>query len=167
MKDLNQVCEECFSILDNLKIPYTPGTTISYNGRLTRKWGYCRKSGNNSFTISIASILGQDDIPEKTIKSVILHELLHTCPGCFNHGKQWKKYCKIIREIYGIKIRTTSDAESMKVKQHYYIKCRRCKIKITYAMKPRNIERQCPICGSKKLSCFYKDENEKQRLWKR
>lgn len=166
MKDLKKIIEECFAILDDLQIPYDKNVTIKYNGRITKKWGYCRKL-KLGFEISIAKVLGYSDTPDKTIKSVLLHELLHTCPDCFNHGKQWKKYAKLIKKRYNIKISTTSNAEDMGINPHYYIKCRKCDVKAWYPMKPRNMEQRCPVCNSKKLSCFYKNKGIKELIWKR
>lgn len=167
MKNLEKLYQNCCEMCGNLSIPYAKDTPISWNGRITKKWGYSRKHSDGTFSISISSALRESDIPDNALISVILHELLHTCPGCFDHGKQWKKYGKMIKDAYGIKIRTTSDAYDMGIPQRYYIKCRRCEIKIPYAIKPRNTKRTCPVCKSKRLTCFYKDERGKQKIWKR
>ena len=37
-------------------------------------------------------------------KNFLMHELLHAIPGCFNHGKTWKKYVLNINEKYGFRI---------------------------------------------------------------
>lgn len=166
MKNLDNLVSECFYICDMLNIPYSQSISISWNGRITTKWGYCRKIGEE-YQISIAIRLSEDTISDETTKSVILHEILHTCSGCMNHGKLWKSYCKKIRENFGIKIKTVTSAEELNVSNKYIIKCRRCGYKIRYAMRPRNVERNCPVCGSKKLSCFEKTEDGKIKLWKR
>lgn len=166
MKDLKKITQECFFILDDLQIPYDKQVSIKYNGRISSKWGYCRKL-YPGFEISIASVLGYSDTPDKAIKSVLLHELLHTCPKCFNHGKLWNRYAKQIKDKYKIKIRNVSTAEDMNITPHYYIKCRKCDVKAYYPMRPRNIERRCLVCNSKKLSCFYQYNGFKERIWKR
>ena len=84
-----------------------------------------------------------------------------------NHGKLWKHYCKEIKAVFGIKIKTTISAEELDVSEKYIIKCRKCGYKVKYAMRPRNAERYCPICGSKKLTCFEKTDEGKIKLWKR
>jgi len=164
---LEEIVTECLQITQALHIPVSTDTPVQYNGRIRRKWGYCKRLPNGTFEISVARVLGEEDVPKKTLMSTILHELLHTCPGCFNHDKLWKSYGKAIKKAYGIKIRTTSDAEDMKVESCYYIKCRACKEKIWYPMKPVNRKQQCPVCGSEKLSCFYKKNEEKIKIWKR
>lgn len=167
MRNLDEITEECLNMVRTLHIPIKEDTPVKYNGRIRKKWGYCKRTSDNTFEISISTALGEDDVPKKSLMSTILHELLHTCPGCFNHGKLWKSYAQAIKKEYGIHIRTSSDAETMKIKPHYYVKCRKCKVKMWNTMKPANKEGRCPICGSKKLSCFYKKDGVKERIWKR
>ena len=165
MRDLDACVLECKKVLDELKIPYRK-FHYSYNGRIRNKWGYCRKV-LDEFQIEIAIRLSETDVPKKTLLSVLYHEILHTCPGCFNHGKNWKEYGKLIKKKTGIQIYETSSADDMKVDSHYYVKCRKCKMKIWQPMKPRNDHKPCPYCGSHKTSCFFKEKGkEKIRIWK-
>ena len=149
MKDLILLVNESYEILNSLNIPYYDRNFVNFkwNGRISTKWGYCRKV-NNGFEISICSRLGEDDIKRKKILSVILHEILHTCPGCFNHGAQWKTYGKLIKINYGIKIKKESSAEELNVPYKYILKCKNCKTKYYYAMKPRLTNKKCKICNS-------------------
>lgn len=94
MKDLDSLIFDCFRICNALEIPFSDNISIVWNGRITRKWGYCRKI-RDTYQISIATRLSEDAVPDEKTKSVILHEILHTCPGCMNHGKLWKHYCKL------------------------------------------------------------------------
>lgn len=41
---------------------------------------------------------------EKIIQMTIVHELLHTCEGCFNHGAKWKYYAEVMNNKYGYQI---------------------------------------------------------------
>lgn len=167
MKNLEEYVERSQALLDSLKIPYRLAH-VSYNGRITRKWGYCRKVDSNHYEISIATVLGDDDSPDESLFSVLLHEYLHTCPGCFNHGKKWKKYAKYIKSSVGIKIKQSQTADSLGIDSKYYVKCRRCKQKTWYTFRPRNQEQVCPYCNSRKLTCFYKEKGkDKERIWKR
>ena len=38
------------------------------------------------------------------LKNFLMHELIHTIPGCFNHGKNWKKYIIDLNEKHGFRI---------------------------------------------------------------
>lgn len=167
MKDLDTLCLYCTGVLDSLNIPYDRNVSVKYNGRISRKWGYCRKLPQGHFEISVSVVLGEDDAPDKAIKSVIFHELLHTCPGCMNHGKKWKEYARVVSKITGVRIRAVSDAESMKIKEKYIVKCRKCKYKMRFPMRPRDCKRYCPVCGSSRLSCYTKENGQKIKIWKR
>ena len=89
MKDLDSLIFDCFRICNALEIPFSDNISIVWNGRITKKWGYCKKI-RDAYQISIATRLSEDTVPDEKTKSVILHEILHTCPGCMNHGKLWK-----------------------------------------------------------------------------
>ena len=62
--------------------------------------------------IYMGHIVIADEIKEEATFNTMIHELLHTCPNCMNHGKEWKKWADIINKntVYNIK-RTTSSAE--------------------------------------------------------
>ena len=175
---LEMSVEKSLHICDELGIPYSRNIReIKVNNRITTKWGYCKIVGllspstggiteNRIFDIHIAGILLKEDITEKQLLSVLLHEILHTCPGCFNHGRQWKAYKKLIKKNTGIKIYKVASTEDMDMKPHYYIKCQKCGTKTKYPMRPRHVKRRCLVCGSKKFSCFYKEkEKGKQLVW--
>lgn len=151
--NLQEYINECYLILDNLNIPYYDKTLVvfKWNNRISTKWGYCRKNNDNTFTIAISSCLREDNIKHKKVLSVILHEILHTCPGCFNHGELWTSYAKQINQHYNIKIRETSSAKELKVPYKYIVKCKNCKIKIAFALKPSMTNRKCPYCHSSNL----------------
>ena len=50
---------------------------------------------------------------EKSVRNTIIHELLHTCPDCLNHGPKWQKYAAVVnaKMSYDIK-RCGGDKES-------------------------------------------------------
>ena len=66
--------------------------SITENSRARKKLGCCkmyRKDGYIAYKLEISTQLSGED--DRTVKEVILHELLHTCPGCQNHGEKWKQ----------------------------------------------------------------------------
>ena len=73
------------------------------------------------------------DAGEQEIKNVLAHELLHTCPGCYNHGMRWKAYAAKINNMYGYNITSTTTYEKIglqkpekKVNYKYKIECTKC-----------------------------------------
>ena len=68
--------------------------------------------------------------------NTIAHELIHTCYGCFNHGKRFKYYCDKIN-LLGYNVTTTYKGKEVTQIQNeakYRVMCENCKTKM-YRMK--------------------------------
>lgn len=92
--------------------------TLCINTRTRKRLGACIRNktaaGRKSFTIEIsASILECDD---EQICTIIAHELLHTCRGCFDHGKKWKEYARLAESSLGYHISRTADSAALGLK---------------------------------------------------
>jgi predicted SprT family Zn-dependent metalloprotease len=117
-----------FIPIGNIKNDVVISTALS-------RWGQCRKVGLNGFEISISKHLLENGEDHK-VKQTLMHEILHTAPGCFNHGATWKRYGSQVNRIYGYDIsRTTSAAnlgvDSPKVANaKYTIQCCSCGVEI-------------------------------------
>lgn len=72
-------------------------------------------------------------------KETIMHEIVHTFPGCFNHGPRFKRYESLIKYYLGYSIRdvrgeTHADSEAVhsaitnqrKEKAKYILYCPKC-----------------------------------------
>ena len=75
--------------------------------KATSWYGQCKQSrGYNErrykFVISISEYHLQSS--ERAIRNTLIHELLHTCPGCLNHGPKWKAYADIVQRRFGYNI---------------------------------------------------------------
>lgn len=108
---------------------------VSINTRAKSRFGACkvRKNtlGERNYTIEISSEILSCEI--KDISSIIIHELLHTCKGCFNHGKKWKIYSALVKEKLGYNISRTQSYESLGLNKpdekegiKYVVKCSGC-----------------------------------------
>ena len=88
---------------------------VRINKRAKSRFAACRKEKGyfgTKFVIEVGEALLQlEDIWK--LKSILAHELLHTCPGCYNHGVKWKTYADIMNQMYGYDIRTTSTYEEL------------------------------------------------------
>lgn len=110
MRNLMIFAIECMDELDSIGIPYGKVLDFSVNTRAKKRWGQCKKVFGG-FTININVLLLDEQNDVNGLKSTIIHELLHTCDGCFNHGEQWKRYAaKVYREL-GYDIQRTNSAE--------------------------------------------------------
>lgn len=143
MRDLMQYAKQCMAELDELDIKYGNIIEFKINTRSLQRWGQC-KVIPGGFSININYILLDEQNDEQGLKSTILHELLHSCKGCMNHGKEWQSLANRVNKAYGYNIeRTTSynDAgiseesqeeqehtriEKLQNRKHYEIVCQNC-----------------------------------------
>ena len=137
MLDLNYEALVCKRMLDDLNIPYRKVDSFTINTRAANRWGQCKRNNDETFTININIRLLESEKTLVGLRSTILHELLHTCPGCMNHGTQWKSYAAKVYNKYGIRISTTdsylnkgiSQEEQVEYKKStakYKVVCKKC-----------------------------------------
>lgn len=93
------------------------------------KFGSCRRLMNGYFAIEITDLGLHGDI-----KATIVHELIHTVEGCFNHGKEFQSLAKWLSSVYGVEIGTRASKKGMELSKEYRIS------KAKYAV-------QCKKCG--------------------
>ncbi len=100
---------------------------VQINTRAKKRYGSCVKRGK-AFVIELSAFLSNAD--EKTVRTVLAHELLHTCPGCMNHGETWKRYAAVVRERFGYEVTRTADyrifPESPPEPPKYLLRCENC-----------------------------------------
>ena len=77
------------------------------NTRAQRRLGCCvHREGRYTIQVS-QSVLGDPQL----LRATLAHELLHTCPGCLNHGAAWKAYAKTVGEALGLSITRAVELE--------------------------------------------------------
>lgn len=105
-QDVNILLKIGTGMLKSINIPVTKEiapTVHLINSR--KKYGICRHYGDGFYQICLSKYtLGSSP---KSIMSTILHELLHTCEDCDNHGLIWKRYAKRVNRHYNYDIRRT------------------------------------------------------------
>ena len=134
MKDLMKLVGESQRELASLNIRTSNVRNWSVNTRAKARWGYCVKVSKGLFDIQIAAALLQDDVDEQAVKDTIVHELLHTIPGCFKHTGKWKQYANTINRLlpqYKIKRGSSYEEKGLedlrpKPQCRYILKCLRC-----------------------------------------
>ncbi len=104
---LLETAEECMAELDHLKIPYHRPTSWQINRRAKKRWGQCRRFPDQHYEINISDRLLESIKQKQALKTTVMHELLHTCYGCMNHGTRWKTYAEKVNRAYGYEIKTT------------------------------------------------------------
>lgn len=138
MRNLNNVANECMAELDAIGINYGRISRFEINTRAKSRWGRCRKIGS-SYIIEINVDLLDERNDINGLKNTIIHELLHTCEGCMNHGKEWKRLAEIVNRNYGYGITRCSNADDKGCEYHRQTK-HRANPEYKYAIK-------CECCG--------------------
>ena len=105
-----------------------------------------------------------DSIARIRLTNSMIHELIHTLPGCMNHGPQFKRHCYIVNSKTIYNIETTTEpgegfvaAEKVK-KVKYVVKCPHCGKEYIYQRKCRVVDYpfkyRCSICGHVDLEVY-------------
>lgn len=137
MKDINMIYEWAMDIVEKCDIETGTITNVTINTRAKKRWGQCRKSGG-TYTININADILADDVPYKPVLETMIHEILHTCRGCFNHGAEWKRMAEIIKRETGYNITRCTSAETFGINREpkrkegkYVLVCEKCGKEIT------------------------------------
>lgn len=163
MADIQELAETAMQYLNQLKIPYGTVSSLTVNSRAMR-YGRCRRLPDGTFEIEISARLLRNDVDPKYARNTMIHELLHTCYRCMNHGKRWKSYIARVNDAFGFDISPTpykstdysrerSKAVPPPREPKYVFQCRGCGIQ-TYRFRAsdftRNTDRYfCSKCGGK------------------
>lgn len=156
-----EVIEECKA----LKIPVSDRIDphIRINTRAKSRFAACKRQkifDEQHFIIEVGSALLRTD--RQKVKTILAHEVLHTCYGCYNHGSRWKSYAGRMNRDLGYEIKTTTTYEELgltaperKVHIRYVITCTRCGRQFYRQKKSKlitNIRHYRCQCGGK-LTC--------------
>ncbi len=134
MKDLNTYVVQCQQDLNLLGIPYGNVRRWEINTSAKSRWGLCKCLKGGDFVISIAQMLLEDGVDEQALKDTIVHELLHTVPGCLDHKGKWKMYAELVNRRlpqYTIKRTASREEKGIMVDRvepvyRYVLQCSNC-----------------------------------------
>lgn len=131
-EELNGLLQEMRDTLQKLGIPLSQRImpAVQVNARARRRLGCCYyRPTENAYLIEVsASLL---DRPEK-LRETLAHELLHTCPGCRNHGEKWKAWADKVNSALGFSVQRLApleEGEGAPLRQDpvkYILQCQKC-----------------------------------------
>lgn len=141
MRNLTELMVNCMRELDSINIHYSKNiSSITVNNRLSRALGRCMRNGG-TFRIEIAGKTAADTTDIGFLKNVIVHELIHTITGCFNHGYKFQYYANEVNQKLGYHVTTSSSAEDMEAAgitpigyqtAKYALVCKKCGKTVAY-----------------------------------
>lgn len=127
--NLNALLAQVIAQARSISIPVSRSIDpdVVVNTRARTRFGCCRtRMGRH--TIEVAAALLEAD--EQAIRQVLAHEVLHTCPGCANHGAKWQHWASLMSQRFGYDIRRTDSHGALGIKDtrpiRYWVICRRC-----------------------------------------
>ena len=110
MRNLQEYANRCMKQLDAVDIKYGNVLAFEINTRAKNRRGQCKRVSSilNCFTININCMLLDEKNSEQALIDTLMHELLHTCKGCFNHKNEWKRLAEKVNKIYNYNIKRTA-----------------------------------------------------------
>lgn len=166
MKDLDFLYAVCKAHAMMVGIPFKPNVSIKwYNSR--SNFGVCEYNTDyDYYCIKINKMLAGDKIGDKLTRSVILHELIHTCEGCQNHGDLFNEYAARLNEKYAYTISQYVDLPESKTALGFEIvaECPECGEKYYFKKRSKFVKvagagYEC-VCGCKTFKIRDLEENE-------
>ncbi|HHT97576.1 MAG TPA: sprT domain-containing protein [Clostridiales bacterium] len=106
---------------------------VKINTRAINRFGQCRKLPQSQYDYEIQINSKLLEVSKDKAMNTLVHEILHTCKGCMNHGKTWKHYANVMNIMFGYDISRTSSYETIgidKPEYKYMIKCDKCSVSI-------------------------------------
>lgn len=139
MKSVWDLFERCNAMLIGIGLGIDPIyiREVRESTRMTSSFGSCTSqpsfNGTWFHTITISSRVLQDNVPDRSAESVMIHELLHARNPGDHHGWMWKLEAEIVSRKLGYDIVRTSTSDSLGIRDDgkYTICCSKCGYKWT------------------------------------
>ena len=167
-----QLFENCLQTAEQLLTQscslFTPVvfSSIAFT-RATSYWMQIQfNSSNDSFDLKIGSLFDKiqdENLKKERLISSCIHELIHTIPGCWNHGSKFKEIASSVNQTFpeyhvstSTSVHSLINLEITKRVPRWQILCNSCNNSIMYTRRPKYIANfndmySCTICGN---SCF-------------
>lgn len=142
MRDLLAAFNNCTIMLSEIGIKYGEIIEVSVNRRAKNRWGQCRRIYTGiankpyCYKINISEILLDERVPIEALNNTIIHEILHTCHGCMNHGIEWKAKAALVKNKLGYDIQRCDSQEDKLISSEvtkdyikppkYVVRCVKC-----------------------------------------
>lgn len=123
---LSQVLEQARSL--GIPVSGRIDPHVKINNRAVTRFGCCIRQKDGIFVIELTGRLL--DAADQACLQTLAHEVLHTCPGCRDHGALWRSYAGRMNAAFGYAISRTGTCGELGVpdtrKIRHLVVCARC-----------------------------------------
>ena len=163
IEDAKVIISRCYS---SFVPPIIVKITIS---RARSYWAQIKHVHDNYYELRVSNVFNEisdEHLFHKRLMSCMIHELIHTMPSCWNHGKVFKKMAALINRYYPeFDVQTGTVGEAFGIQDdalviRYIVKCANCGAESKYQRKPKiwqyinkkNSPYSCCRCGRSKFT---------------
>lgn len=130
--DYNALMKEIYEEVCALGIPVSGNIEpeVQINTRAKKRYGRCMRLHGEKYEYRIEVSAYLENKDENCVRSVLAHELLHTCPRCMNHKLLWKTYAGKMNNAYSYCITATTKEALVEYEEKpvkYMLQCTKCK----------------------------------------
>lgn len=107
--EMNEMLKEAVARFKQLGYKVGKVVELDVSRRYSNAWAKCIWHGSRydkSFTITVSDRLFRAN--KESVRDIIHHEVLHTIPGCFNHGNMFKNAAGHCNKKFGTHITVTA-----------------------------------------------------------
>lgn len=164
IRTADEIMHECFPKYQ------TPTYTDIKISKARSFWAQIKYISEGTYSLKVSNVfeeIADEEVMKIRLISCMLHELVHTLPKCFNHGKYFKKACAVINTKFpGYNLqRATSMSEYNIVNEpkpiKYIMSCGHCGATWNYRRKP-NITNMKVMNASYRCACGAADFHLKE-----
>lgn len=145
---INKAVQNGIEVLKSIFDYKFPGFVSVKIGKSRTNWASIHKNNKfNTFRLIVSNCYEEIKDDSRAIirlENTIIHELIHTIPGCMNHGPKFKFYADAVNMRYGNKYhisRCNSMADEGIIKERrpikYIIECNNCHYQYKYRKTPK------------------------------
>lgn len=146
-KEINSTLDFANKVLKEVYSSYTEPVIVNVKYTRARSyWAQVRKRGTGMYELIISNVF--ESIPdEQTARnrftSSVIHELIHTIPGCWDHRTKFQRICQLVNYRYPqYQLQTSTSMEDVGLVEplqtpRYLVICKCCGHIYNYMRKPR------------------------------
>lgn len=128
LSEIQHEIKNCQS--DLISLGLSPGIVadVTLNSTAKNLFGRCKKRQTGDFQIEIMTYLNAHRTAQE-LKQTIMHEVIHTLPGCNNHGPNFQAVARLVNTIKGYSVSTRSTLSAAihnKLDYRYRLICTHC-----------------------------------------